>query len=126
MFGEVTGKSKDQLKAELWKMRLKRMKRHIPAIVGGLTTIAAAVLAEHYRRQVVILELVDPDAWPLLPVPPASWERVESGDTLQYRQARISDDDVYAQYTTNKDGFSTEMDEKFDEYKKSIPVTPED
>lgn len=125
MFGEVTGKSKDQLKAELWKMRLKRAKRHIPAIVGGMTTIAAAVLAEYYHRRVVYLETIDPDAWPTIEVTPNCMKDVKNGATLMYREFSVGPNSFYSQMTT-LDEFPDEANEEFDKYKKSAPVTPED
>ncbi|WPJ30655.1 hypothetical protein [Streptomyces phage Psst1] len=121
VFGEVMGKTKDQLRRELWKMRLRRLKRHIPAIAGAVGTIAATAIAVHYKNELNKFEpaIEDPD-WTNVPVPSHMMESLEDGHVLHYRQVRIDDENCYSQYSTSAKslGFTPEMDERFEEAKK--------
>ncbi|QAY17164.1 hypothetical protein SEA_MADAMATO_46 [Streptomyces phage Madamato] len=117
MFGEVMGKTKDQLRRELWKMRLKRLRRHIPAIIGAVGTIAATAAAVHYKNEAERLSAVDESAddWASIHVPPHMVESLEDGHTLHHRRVRVDGDDWYMQWSTSLKGvgFSPEMDENF-------------
>ncbi|AOZ64910.1 hypothetical protein SEA_ESKETIT_45 [Streptomyces phage Esketit] len=121
MFGEVMGKTKNQLRREVLMMKLRQLKRHIPAIAGAVGTIAATAIAVHYKHEAEkhAPSGVDPD-WQNLPIPRHMAEALEDGHTLHYRQVRIDDDNCYSQYTTSKKslGFNPEMDQRFEEAKK--------
>ncbi|WPJ30788.1 hypothetical protein [Streptomyces phage Psst4] len=113
------GKTKNQLRREVLMMRLRQLKRHIPAIAGAVGTIAATAIAVHYKNELEKFEADHfGDGWSTIPVPPSTMEDLEAGGTMLYRHVRISDEDVYAQYNTGSNEFSDEANERFEEAKK--------
>jgi hypothetical protein len=119
VFGEVTGKTKNQLRREVLKMRLRQLKRHIPTIAGVVGTVVATSLAVKYKNELEKFEADHyGDGWSTIPVPPSTMEELEAGESMLYRHVRISDDDVYAQYNTGSNEFSDEANERFEEAKK--------
>ncbi|AOZ64998.1 hypothetical protein SEA_MAYA_45 [Streptomyces phage Maya] len=121
MFGEVMGKTKNQLRREVLVMRLRQLKRHIPAIAGAVGTIAATAIAVHYKHEAEKLESFNVDnEWTDIPVPQHLMDALEDGHTLHYRQVRIDDETCYSQYSSSAKGigFTPELDERFEEAKK--------
>ncbi|QNN99520.1 hypothetical protein SEA_TIEDYE_44 [Streptomyces phage TieDye] len=122
MFGEVMGKTKNQLRREVLMMRLRQLKRHIPAIAQFAITVGVTAVAVNYRKRLNALEadLDNPDAWPTIPVPQHLMDALEDGHTLHYRQVRIDDETCYSQYSSSAKGigFTPELDERFEEAKK--------
>ncbi|ASU03957.1 hypothetical protein SEA_FRODOSWAGGINS_45 [Streptomyces phage FrodoSwaggins] len=121
MFGEVMGKTKNQLRREVLMMRLRQLKRHIPAIAGAVGTIAATAIAVHYKHEAEKIESFNVDnEWTDIPVPQHLMDALEDGHTLHYRQVRIDDETCYSQYSSSAKGigFTPELDERFEEAKK--------
>lgn len=121
MFGEVMGKTKNQLRREIWKMRLRQMKKHIPAIVGAVGTIAATAVAVHYKNEFDRTNQIDEDYdMASIKVPMDVMKFLEDGQTLHYRHVLLGDNDCYAQYSTTAKsvGFDPESDERFNKVRE--------
>lgn len=100
-------------KTEALKNRLKRVKRHIPAIAGFTAALVATVVADHYRREVLKLETFDENEWPAVEIPPVTLLDMQDGATLKARMFTSDDDRRHLQYTTLGD-FSDEANEAYD------------
>jgi len=115
MLGEALGKTKDQLRREIWMMKLRQIRNHIPAVVGIVGTIVATAVAMHYKNE---LQKIGDRDWSSIPLPPEVMMAIESGETMLYRHIRVSDSDVYAQYCTNRSEFTDDANKRYNEMKE--------
>jgi len=111
-------KLSSETRAKLERAKAK-IKQHAPElIIAGLTVFGAAgwIVAGLKEQRIRDLETVDPDAWPLIKIPPRAYEDVENGATLKYRQYREDDNTLVHQMTTAKE-FSAVADREFHKYR---------
>lgn len=95
-------------------MKFKRLARHIPAILGVAGTIAASIVASHFRNEMKKLEQAEPFDGNYIRLHPAEMEGLNKGYPLLYRRKRIGPDEFYSQSTT-LDHFSAVADKQWNE-----------
>lgn len=118
MFGEVMGKTKNQLRRDVLKMKLRQLGRHIPAIVGAIGTIAATAIAVKYKNELEWQKSLHEGDWPCVEVTPNCFEDFEKGATLQLRAYSPEPYRTFIQMTTREGGFPEVADEQ---YKNGTP-----
>jgi hypothetical protein len=109
----------DKYKAKFARLK-EQTKKNAPEIVAVALGAAGAVgwyLAGQYKKQLIELQIIDPDAWPTIEVHPDLLDQMAEGAILKVRRTRGSmhgRTGTYVQMTV-KDEFSDEQNEDFAE-----------
>lgn len=112
---------KEITKARLNKLKLLA-KKHGPAVLGAVGTVVASAVAVHFRNELVKLQTIDPDDWPVIEVHPELMKEIREGAVFMYREAKFGENQYLGQSTTMDEGFNEDANRQFKTFKETGEV----